>query len=420
MLKVEKIIPGGQAIATDETGKKIFLWNALPGEEILEYQITKNKSNFSEAIATKISNPSKYRVEPKDDCFLSTSPWQIMDYDYELSQKQELVVEVFREHKIEIDKPEIVTDNKDYFYRNKMEYALYWDHESNRIKLAFHARGSHRKIKVVSSSIERPEILARAKEIIDELNANGEEARKYQSLLLRVNQNGEVSGGLYENKKPHPKFKNLQDEILERTYSYSPNGFFQINLPVYELALLEIKKYIKTNKVLDLYSGVGTIGLSVAGDKDLTLVEVDKNAFDEMVKNIIGSTWAGDGAGGTPAARRRMSSTVGEAATAGPAQKSVRNGNILAILDKSENVTNYIAPDQTVILDPPRAGCDKKLIDKLCEINPKTIIYLSCNPATQARDVKFLLEKYEIKSIKTFNFFPHTPHIENLVILSSK
>lgn len=413
MLKVEKIIPGGQAIATDKTGKKIFLWNALPGEEILEYQITKNKSNFSEAIATKISNPSKYRVEPKDDCFLSTSPWQIMDYDYELSQKQELVVEVFREHKIEIDKPEIVTDNKDYFYRNKMEYALYWDHESNKIKLAFHARGSHRKVKVVSSSIERPEILARAKEIIDELNANGEEARKYQSLLLRVNQNGEVSGGLYENKKPHPKFKNLRDEILERTYSYSPNGFFQINLPVYELALLEIKKYIKTNKVLDLYSGVGTIGLSVAGDKDLTLVEVDKNAFSELVNNCEQVFFEG----GSEPGKARISAKTPVATGVLDAPREKRP---VAILSRSENTLNYIAPDQTVILDPPRAGCDKKLIDKLCEINPKTIIYLSCNPATQARDVKFLLEKYEIKSIKTFNFFPHTPHIENLVILSSK
>ena len=129
MLEIEKLIPGGQALATDESGKKVFLWNALPGEEVLEYQITKNKSRYAEAIATKIENLSKHRAEPKDACYLSTSPWQIMDYDYELAQKQELVIEIFREHNIKIAKPEIITDGQDYFYRNKMEYSLYYDHD---------------------------------------------------------------------------------------------------------------------------------------------------------------------------------------------------------------------------------------------------------------------------------------------------
>lgn len=294
MLKIEKLIPGGQALATDENGKKIFLWNALPGETVLDYQITKNKSHYAEGIATKIVHPSPFRVEPKDDCFLSTSPWQIMDYNYELKQKQELVVEIFREHGIDIETPEIITDGQDYFYRNKMEYALYWDNETEKIELAFHARGSHRKIPIKNSSIERPEILARAKKIVADLNEKHEEARKYQSLLLRANKNGEVSGGLYENKKPHPKFKNLSDEILGASYSYSPNGFFQINLPVYELALKEIKTHIKTDKVLDLYAGVGTIGLSVARDKKLTLVEVDKHSFEEMARNCRQAFFEGE------------------------------------------------------------------------------------------------------------------------------
>ncbi len=381
MIKVEKIIPGGQALGTEESGKKIFFWNALPGETVDEFKATKIKANFTEAVALKIINESKSRVNPKDDCFLSTSPWQIVNYDYELELKKSLVVENFREHGIKIEPPEIFTDGRDYFYRNKMEYALYFDNEKNKISLAFHARGSHRKIPIESSSIERPEIFAAAKKIVDDLNDRHEEARKYQSLLLRCNQKGEVSGGLFENRKPHPVFKNLNDTILGQEYSYSPNGFFQINLPVYEMALKEIKKHIKTEKVLDLYSGVGTIGLSVARDKNLTLVECDKTAYNEMVKNC-------------------------------------KITNATAILDKSENVTNYIEPDQTVILDPPRAGCDKKLIDKLLEVAPKKIIYLSCNPATQARDVKLLLEKYRIETVKTFNFFPHTPHIENLIVLS--
>ena len=408
MIEVEKLIPGGMSLGTMDDGRKIFFWNALPGEIVVEYEITKRKSNYYEAIATKIDSPSPYRVKPQDSCYLSTSPCQIMDYDYELHQKQSLVVEIFREHGITIGTPEIITDGHDYHYRNKMEYALYWNNQTSQIKLAFHKRGSHRKFPITQSSIERPGLFTKACEIINDLNARGEQARKYQSLLLRCNQAGEVQGGLYENRKPHPQFPSLTDTILGHTYSYSPNGFFQINLPVYELALQEIKRHIITDEVLDLYAGVGTIGLSTARDHHLTLVECDKSAFIEMARNITIEDHT-----------RLTRSGTSEAppVTTGRSER-VRNGNILGILSKSEEAINYISPGQTVILDPPRAGCDRKLINKLLEVKPQKIIYLSCNPATQARDVKLLLEKYQIKKIKTFNFFPHTPHIENLIILS--
>ena len=393
MIRVDKIIPGGMSLGTNTDGRKIFFWNALPSEIVTEYDITKQKSHYFEAIATQIENPSPYRVNPKDSCYLSTSPWQIMDYNYELQQKQRLVVEIFCQHDIDIKTPEIITDNRDYHYRNKMEYALYWNNATNQIELAFHQRGSHRKFPIAQSSIERPELFTRAQEIIADLNARGEEARKYQSLLLRCDQQGQVSGGLYENHQPHPKFQPLTDYLLGHQYSYSPNGFFQINLPVYEFALKEIQQHITTDEVLDLYAGVGTIGLSVARDKHLTLVEVDKSTFREMARNS-------------------------ERVTDLEREKGKVRQDPRCILDKSESTLKYINSNQTVILDPPRAGCDIRLIDKLLEIKPTKIIYLSCNPSTQARDIKLLLEKYHLELVQTFNFFPHTPHIENLTILA--
>ncbi len=410
-LKVDKLVPGGQGITvvdydfaqhfttapetplTDRErtllppGKKGFIWNALPGETVTSFTITKSKSHYFEAVAETIENPSPHRVAPKDTCYLSTSPWQIMDYNYELEQKRELLLETFRQAGVEVTASvhPVQTDGNDFHYRNKMEYSLYWDIADSKIKLAQRQRGSHRKIPLTTSSIERPEIYQKAQQIIDALNSRHEEARKYQSLILRCNQEGEVSGGLLENHQPHPVFDNLEDELLGHSYSYSPNGFFQINLPVYEMALQEIKKHIDTDKVLDLYSGVGTIGLSVARDKELTLVECNKFAFQELKKNC---------------------SII-------PLRAPVR-----AVLSNSEDALTYIAPDQTVILDPPRAGCDIKLIEKLIEIRPRTIIYLSCNPSTQARDLKILTDgSYQITSITPFNFFPHTPHLENLVIL---
>lgn len=396
VIKIEKLIPGGMGLGTDNDGRKVFFWNALPGETVTKFSITKSKSHYAEAIAEEIKEPSPHRVEPKDACFLSTSPWQILNYDYELHQKQALVVEIFQEHQINIATPDIVTDHHDYFYRNKMEYSLYWNNETEQIQLAFHVRGTHRKLPITSSSIERPEIFQHAQGIINQLNNQKKSARDYQSLLLRCDQDGLVKGGLYEKNHPHPEFPSLTDTILDYSYSYSPNGFFQINLPVYEMALHEIKKHINTNKVLDLYAGVGTIGLSVARDRKLTLVEVDRYATSELFRNCQDS----------PNQSQNQQ------------HMRFQNRNILAILAKSEESLEYLETDQTVILDPPRAGCDKKLITKLNEIKPETIIYLSCNPTTQARDIKFLLKNYQIQTVKTFNFFPHTPHIENLIVLT--
>lgn len=385
-IKIDKLIPGGQALGTLEDGKKIMLWNALPNEIVARGKILKDKGSFSEGIAEKIEHPNPHRIEPKDACYLATSPWQILDYEYELEQKRELLREILRQQKVPIDGFEIQpvqTDGKDFHYRNKMEYALYFDHDDNLIHPAFRERGSHRKLPISQSSLERPENFRRANEIIDQLNQDKADARKYQSLLLRANQSGEVSGGLYENHKARTKFENLTDEILGHKYTYSPNGFFQINLPVYEMVLTEIKKHIVTNKVLDLYAGVGTIGLSVAREKELTLVECDKPAYLEMEKNCQGT-------------------------------------NAKPVFAKSEDALEYIEPDQTVIVDPPRAGCFPSVIDKLCEIRPPKIIYLSCNPITQMRDVARLIDFYRITTCIPYNFFPRTPHLENLIILERK
>ena len=380
--KIEQLVPGGQGIATLEDGKKAFIWGALPGETV-EFEITKNKRSYCEGIATKILQAAPERIEPKDACYLATSPWQIFDYQAELEAKSQIVRDCFKQNHLDVEVLPTITDGKDFAYRNKMEYSLYWDNDTNKIFLAFHQRGTHRKIPITQSNIERPEIFAAAQKIIDQLNAEHAEARKYQSIMARCNQQGKVSIALFENGKSHPVMETLEDSLLGQKYSYSPNGFFQINLPVYELALKQIAENIDTQKVLDLYSGVGSIGQSVARDKDLTLVEVNAAAYGEMQHNAASS-------------------------------------NANCVLAKSEDVTDYISPDCTVILDPPRAGCDAKLIGKLLEVQPQKIVYMSCNPITQARDVAMLAEKYQISAAQPYNFFPRTPHIENIVTLSRK
>jgi 23S rRNA (uracil1939-C5)-methyltransferase len=411
VVRLDKIVPGGQALGTLPDGRKVFVWGGLP-DETVKIEIIKNKNSYAEAVVAEVIEASPHRTTPRDTCYLSTSPWQIMDYDYELGQKTELVREVFRQQEIfsgmpglasnrqtvddetprggdglareDLDSNTIVTDHKDFFYRNKMEYSLWWDNDTNRISLAFHKRGTHTKIPTASSSIERPEIFAEAMRIVNQLNTKKEPARKYQSLLVRSNQDGEVAGALFEKGQPHPQIKTLSDKILGYKYSYSPNGFFQINLPVYELALQEISRHLGNNeKVVDMYAGVGTIGLSVARDRNLTLVETDKSAFNELKNNIT---------------------------------SDIKN-NVTPVLARSEEALGYITGDITLIVDPPRAGLDEKVVGQILEALPPRVIYLSCNPSTQARDVAKLLAKYKIVHQQAFNFFPRTPHIENLIVL---
>ena len=97
-----------------------------------------------------------------------------------------------------------------------------------------------------------------------------------------------------------------------------------------------------------------------------------------------------------------------------------REESAQVILSASENALDYIKQNSNLIVDPPRAGLDKKVCAKLLEIGPSRIIYLSCNPTTQARDVAVLSEKYNISYARGYNFFPRTPHIEHLVVLDLK
>ena len=412
-----KIVGGGQALATLEDGKKLFAWGALPDEEA-NVQITKKKSRLVEGYVTEVTKASKDRVEPRDpESYLSTSPWQIMTMEAEQHYKAALIVEAFELHSVVLPNPiEVFTDSREYEYRNKIEFSFWFETDTQDLSLAFFRRGTHGKISVKGTSLASPAINKKAQEVLAVLNEMHIIGRALKTLLIRSNADGETSWQLYtkdpefahdefisqfpKGEKGQVIFSNplspasviteyltphtvrLTDTILGTTFNYATEGFFQINLPVYEQALTDMKAFIPEGKpVLDLYSGVGTIGLTIGGD-NLTLVEMNKEAVREMKNNII---------------------ELGKKAT--------------AILAASEDVTEYITEDKVIILDPPRAGLHLDVIDRLLEVTPSRIVYLSCNPVTQARDVALLAEKYNVTSHKGYNFFPRTPHIENLVVL---
>jgi len=424
-VKLDKIVGGGQTLGTLDDGCKIFVWGGLPGETV-SVQLTKKKSKFAEGVVVEVINPSKERVQPRDEeSYLSTSPWQIMDFESEQRYKAELISEAFELHNMVLPMPiEVFSDGNQYEYRNKIEFSWWWDKTTEQLDLAFFRRGTHGKIAVYGSSLANPSINRAATAIRDLLRGNSDiKAYDLKTLLIRCDKKGNIAAQLYVKTPDFKQFTdakirklkingfelifsnpkspasiitkrlqswgttNLTDTILDIPFTYAVEGFFQINIPVYEQALRDMKQWVITGKpTVDLYSGVGTIGLTIGGE-NVTMVEINEHAVCEMKRNI----------------------------TALNREKAVK-----AIMAPSEKVLENITNGSIIIVDPPRAGLHTDVIAKLLESTPERIIYLSCNPVTQARDVSLLAEKYSIHWHRGYNFFPRTPHIENLVVLDLK
>lgn len=423
-VRLEKIVGEGKALATTADGRKLFVWGGLPGEDV-SVRITKKKSKLLEGFVEEVHEASPERIEPKDPgSFLSTSPWQIIDIDTENRYKAQLVAEAYALHATTLPgEPMIWSDGRDYGYRNKVEFSFWWDRDTGSLDLAFFRRGSHQKVEVEGTALALPAINEAGRRMRDILRAREDlNGMELKTFLVRATQDGQVSGQLYVKSADFPHlteeelqqlniasfeliFSNpkspasviterlqqhgatwLEDTILGVPFRYATEGFFQINLPVYEQALKDMQRFIPENTpVVDLYSGVGSIGLTVGGEH-VTLVELNEHAVREMEQNIV----------------------------------TLQKTKAKAVLAASESALEYIDAQSTLIVDPPRAGLHDAVTERILNVQPERIIYLSCNPSTQARDVAKLLTAYDIIFHTGYNFFPHTPHIEYLVVLNKR
>lgn len=410
---IEKLVHGGQGLATSEEGRKIFVWGALPGETV-NIRVIKKKRSYSEAIAEEIIEASPERIEPRESNYLATSPWQIINFDVENDYKKRIVEELFVQAHVPIPEFSMTTAGPEWKYRNKMEYSFWGDDDG--LHLALHNRGSHQKTIVQGSELALEALDKGANAVLTQLQKLQPRAGDLKTIIVRCSQKGDVAASLFTKREDfhhielpegvkglrvyysNPKSPasvptkllyelgdaTLTDELLDRQFTYDSDSFFQVNIPVFEAALSRIKEYGQADTLVDMYAGVGSIGLSVADNK-VQLVEAD-------------------------------------AATAAMARINAENDGIDAevVEAPTEKVLDYIPTDKTVIFDPPRAGLHDKVVQRTLEAKPPKVIYLSCNPATQARDLALLQEAYEITYFEGFNFFPHTPHIETLAVLTLK
>lgn len=429
-IEITKLVHGGQGLGQLSDGRKIFVWNALPGE-LVGVRVGRKKRGYAEGFAEEIIKPSKDRIEPIDEAYLSTSPWQIMTWAAENRYKSEILRETFSRQKISLPEFGFIASGKAgpvrfseseftsegpmknppgvFHYRGKMEYSFWGDDDG--LHLALFHRASHGKQIVTGSSIARPEVDKTANKIVAILNKNGIRASQLKTVIIRTNKQGDTVAALFVKDNTFPEIKELaetcqgisiiysnpkspasvitkvlrthgnvmlSDDLLGRMLRYDVTSFFQVNLPVFEKALASIKQVVKADKtIVDMYSGVGTIGLIAGASK---LVELDSSNI-EMAQRNIGS------------------------------EKTE------IIHASTEQALEHITADSCVIFDPPRAGLHSKIISHILDVRPKKIVYLSCNPSTQARDIALLQTVYGIQSFEGFNFFPRTPHIESLAVL---
>jgi len=444
---IEKLVFGGQGLTRlGDVGdrhfnnKIVFVWNALPGEEV-EIDIIKNKKTYLEAIAVNILKPSQERMKPNDVSFLSTSAWQILTPERENYWKRAIAAETYSKIGDLILSPDMLDigyDGNDFGYRNKVEFTFcspyFFERNTltteNRISmrpapaddtisLAFFERGGRIRFAVKSSFLSAKSINTTAQYILSWINTVHIPIRSLKSLIVRTNTAGQtisavflkdalsfdtypkctdslVGFQLYYSTHKSPAsvptsllYSTGQDfliqDILGTKLKFGMLSFFQINRQVFEMALKDIAAFLDPKKPLvDFYAGVGAISLPLAMNREETiLVESNEEAVAYAKENI--------------------------------ALNNIEH--VVAHCMPAEQMLDVITSDRQIILDPPRAGLHEDVTNKLLAVRPERIIYLSCNLSTQARDMKRLSEVYTPIFLKLYNFFPRTPHIEGLVVL---
>ena len=395
-VKIEKLDHFGRGI-THINDKICFVKDALP-EEIVDIEIINENKKFSEAITKKVKEKSPNRIKSK--CKYSNKcggcTFSHLLFEEENKYKEEKVKEIINRF-ADLDKKLVkkIISNEEYNYRNKTilhgigkNLGFYEERTHSIIPINNCHLISHKMNKVIK-------VLNKINERIEEvlIRCNNDDSMIMVELEGKVSDLEElkdICDVLIYNGLILSEEDELINEIGNKKYYLSYSSFFQVNRfltkNLYDEVLKEVKKK-KPKKVLDLYTGTGTIGIYVSNYAK-KIIGIDSNGSN--IKNANKN-------------------------------KELNNvKNIEFICDRVENRINEFKNIDLIIIDPPRAGLDPKTKNYLKELKSDTIIYVSCDPVTLARDLKELNDIYNIKSIKPFNMFPRTYHVESISVLERK
>jgi 23S rRNA (uracil1939-C5)-methyltransferase len=453
---IEKAVAEGYGLVRID-GEVIFVEGAAPGD-VADIFVYRKRRRTKYAKIQKMIEPSPHRVSPQCEHFnfCGGCKWQHLSYPEQLAFKQQQVYDQMQRIGGLTDVPmsPIVGCESVYAYRNKLEFSFSenrWilpdeldsEEELEKRALGFHIAGRYDKILHINQCHLQDDyhneirnfIFQQAIETDMKFYNIKEQTGTLRNLTLRCNRKGEWMVLLTTTKEENAKVgallgalvrrfdritslhhaineksndsiydldfilidgeSHLTETILGSEFIIRPKSFFQTNPDqtekLYQLALDEVA--LNGNEVVyDLYSGTGTIGLFMA----------------PKTKAVVGVESVAD--------------AVKDAEI-----NAERNGieNATFVCGDMKDVFNPSFYDEhgnpdVIITDPPRAGMHPGVVEQLNQLKVPKLVYISCNPATQARDIKLLSEVYQVDKIQPVDMFPHTHHVENIAVLSLK
>ena len=452
---VNSLAFGGMGVSS-VNGLIVFIKNAIPGQRVIA-RITKKKSKYLEARTLKIIKESNHFKEVKcdhfDDCGGCT--FQNLDYDVQLTAKELQIKEIFqRIGGFKNSRYNSIIGCDDFFhYRNKMEFTfseyeylpeIDKNRKPKKIVLGLHVQGRWNKILDINECyIQAPianKILKTIKEItLNLMPYNVHNHKGYiRNVIIRVARNtNEIMINFVTSTENIVCIKEISDILIEKfpqitsvinsitdaksglsigksqfvihgksniverlgnyKFKISADSFFQTNTKqaekMYDIILKESNLSGK-EIVYDLFCGTGSIAIYISKYvKKVYGFELSKSAIYDAIENA-------------------KDNNIENA--------YFYSGDLKDIFNSNYELENIESPD-VIILDPPRAGLHLNTVDQIVKKSPNRIIYVSCNPSTQARDISYLCNaNYKLKRNQPLDMFPHTPHIENISTLLKK
>lgn len=444
IVDIEKLTNLGQGIARKENFV-YFVEGACPKDKV-KIQVTKKHKSYANAKVIEIIEPSPYRIKPvcpmQKVC--GACQLQFIDYDYQLKLKKEIVLDSM--HGLDIEVKDVIPSPKQLEYRHKIQYPVSQTRDSKRILAGYYKPASHEIVNIKYCPIQ-PEYCDKIIEFIRnaafECDISGYEEKKHAGdlrhvlirtsaynkknlVILVVNSTKvfdklkKLASRIYKELDNiagvgvnfNPKKTNLilgpetqilegegfvEEKLCEKVFKIGAETFFQINPYTADNIFQYVKDYIKSNYerplILDSYAGITTFGICLSDIAGKVVSVEEVKASVDMASKIIKENGI----------------------------KNVELHNMDAGMFFEKELNTKGRKFDITLLDPPRKGCTEESLDYALKLTKDKIIYVSCNPITLARDLKYLMQKgCKVEFIQPFDMFPQTYHIENVAIISIK
>ncbi|MDO5439899.1 MAG: 23S rRNA (uracil(1939)-C(5))-methyltransferase RlmD [Erysipelotrichaceae bacterium] len=412
----------GQGICKDN-GLVVFVKGMIL-DEVAKVKIISDKKNMAFGIIDEMIKPSPYRI--KSLCPISYKcggcDYRYIDYDYQLVLKKRQLEQTFKNFNLDVKVDDVIKCDDPMYYRNKTQvpvrehqFGFYRKYSNDIVEfdecyietrlandilrdlkkelLSLHLDNTLRHI-LIKHALGTGEVMIGL--IVNDFNVDYSEVADYitskykniKSIILNLN-NKDTNVILGNEEKVLFGNDFIIDEFEGIQFKISLKSFYQVNYHQMIKLYKQVEKKADINnesRVLDLYSGIGTISLFLARKaKEVTGVEVVEPAVNNAIENAK--------------------------------MNNINNANFI-LGDARDPMDKYLKDKDVVIVDPPRKGLNESLINSIINSNINKVVYVSCNPATLARDLTLLKDTYNIGNITPVDMFPYTTHVESVVLLT--